>query len=101
MAAREDNTCYAKLVCNKNDNVCQCYCIDSFTISHLQERVLGFHVFGPNAGEITQGYVVGMKLGASKDDFDRSIGIHPTCSEIFTTMEFTKASGVDPKQSGC
>ncbi|XP_065910410.1 thioredoxin reductase 1, cytoplasmic-like [Dysidea avara] len=85
VAAREDNTCYGKLVCNKLDN----------------ERVLGFHVLGPNAGEITQGYVVGMKLGATKADFDASIGIHPTCSETFTTMELTKASGADAKQTGC
>ena len=55
----------------------------------------------PNAGEITQGFVVGMKLGATKDDFDRSIGIHPTCSESFTTLELTKASGADPKATGC
>lgn len=70
-------------------------------ISFLQERILGLHVLGPNAGEMTQGYVIGMKLGATKEDFDRSIGIHPTCSEIFTTMEFTKSSGADAKQSGC
>lgn len=62
---------------------------------------MGLHVLGPNSGEVTQGFVVGMKLGATKDDFDRSIGIHPTCAEIFTTMELTKASGADAKQSGC
>ena len=37
---------------------------------------------GPNAGEITQGYAVAMKLGARKWDFDASIGIHPTVSEV-------------------
>lgn len=46
------------------------------------DRVIGLHVLGPNAGEITQGYALGMKLGATKFDFDHTIGIHPTCSEV-------------------
>ncbi len=45
-------------------------------------RVVGLHVLSPNAGEITQGYAVAMRLGARKQDFDRTIGIHPTCSEV-------------------
>lgn len=44
--------------------------------------MVGFHVLGPNAGEITQGWTVGMKLKATKHDFDNSIGIHPTCAEV-------------------
>jgi len=48
----------------------------------LKEKVIGFHVVGPNAGEITQGFAVGMKLGATKKDFDATIGIHPTCAEV-------------------
>ena len=48
----------------------------------LQDRVVGFHVLAPNAGEITQGYAVGMRLGATKADFDMTVGIHPTCSEV-------------------
>jgi len=47
-----------------------------------QERVVGFHVLGPNAGEITQGWTVGLKLHATKADFDNAIGIHPTCAEV-------------------
>lgn len=85
VAHREDNTCYAKLVCNMNDN----------------ERVVGLHVLGPNAGEITQGFAVAMKVGACKADFDSTIGIHPTCSEIFTTMHVTKRSGDSAEVTGC
>ena len=48
----------------------------------FQERVIGFHVLGPNAGEMTQGWAVGIKLGATKADFDNIIGIHPTCAEV-------------------
>jgi hypothetical protein len=44
--------------------------------------VIGFHVLSPNAGEITQGYALGMRLGATKNDFDMTVGIHPTCSEV-------------------
>ena len=43
---------------------------------------MGLHVLGPNAGEITQGWALGMKLGATKQDFDNTIGIHPTCAEV-------------------
>lgn len=42
------------------------------------------HYVGPNAGEIIQGYSVALKLGATKFDLDRTIGIHPTISEEFT-----------------
>lgn len=40
------------------------------------------HIVGPNAGEVTQGYAIAIKLGATKKDFDRTIGIHPTVSEV-------------------
>ena len=48
----------------------------------VKERVVGFHIAGPNAGEVTQGYAVAIKLGATKQDFDRTVGIHPTVSEV-------------------
>jgi pyruvate/2-oxoglutarate dehydrogenase complex dihydrolipoamide dehydrogenase (E3) component len=47
-----------------------------------QERVLGFHYLGPNAGEVTQGFAIAFQLKATKKDFDRLIGIHPTCAEV-------------------
>jgi pyruvate/2-oxoglutarate dehydrogenase complex dihydrolipoamide dehydrogenase (E3) component len=50
--------------------------------SLFKNRVIGFHVLSPNAGEITQGYALGMRLGATKNDFDMTVGIHPTCSEV-------------------
>ena len=55
-------------------------------VSFYQERIVGFHVMGPNAGEITQGYAVAMRLNATKADFDSTIGIHPTCSEVSMTV---------------
>ena len=59
-----------------------------------QYKVVGFHVVGPNAGEITQGYAVAMKLGARKWDFDASIGIHPTVSEVRSPQKRPGESGL-------
>jgi len=50
------------------------------------DRVLGCHMIGPDAGEIIQGLAVAMKAGASKRDFDETLGIHPTAAEEFVTM---------------
>lgn len=47
---------------------------------------MGFHVLGPNAGEMTQGFAVAMKAGATKEHFDSTIGIHPTCGEVSKPM---------------
>lgn len=62
---------------------------------------MGFHYLGPNAGEVTQMAGIALKLGATKADFDRLIGIHPTCAEIFTTLKVTKRSGESAELTGC
>jgi len=49
-------------------------------------RVLGVHMVGPDAGEIIQGFAVALKCGATKSQFDATIGIHPTIAEEFVTM---------------
>uniref|UniRef100_A0A8C3W4Z3 Thioredoxin reductase 3 n=1 Tax=Catagonus wagneri TaxID=51154 RepID=A0A8C3W4Z3_9CETA len=85
VACRDNNTCYAKIICNKLDD----------------DRVIGFHVLGPNAGEIIQGFAAAMKCGLTKQLLDDTIGIHPTCAEVFTTLQVTKASGLDITQKGC
>nr|XP_054496263.1 thioredoxin reductase 3 isoform X3 [Agelaius phoeniceus] len=82
---RDNNTCYAKVICNKQDN----------------NRVIGLHVLGPNAGEVTQGFAAAIKCGLTKELLDETIGIHPTCAEVFTTMDITKSSGQDITQKGC
>jgi glutathione reductase (NADPH) len=50
------------------------------------QRVLGAHMVGPDAGEILQGLAIAVKLGATKAQFDATIGIHPTAAEEFVTM---------------
>lgn len=106
VSEREDNACYAKLICHKLD----------------RERVVGFHVLGPNAGEVTQGFGAAMKCvlssrfpiavtiahatftvraGATKTTFDLTVGIHPTTAEEFTTLGITKRSGEPAQKQGC
>jgi len=85
VAHRPENACYVKLILNMKDD----------------ERIVGFHYLGPNAGEVTQAFAGMMKLKATKVDMENLVGIHPTCAEIFTTMNVTKSSGKDAGASGC
>ena len=50
------------------------------------DRVVAAHMVGPEAGEIVQGLAVAINAGATKAQFDRTIGIHPTAAEEFVTM---------------
>ncbi len=50
------------------------------------QRVIGAHMLGPDAGEIIQGVAIAVKLGATKAQFDATVGIHPTAAEEFVTM---------------
>ncbi len=55
-------------------------------VDRKSDRVVGLHMVGPEAGEIVQGFAVAIKSGATKRDFDATIGIHPTLAEEFVTM---------------
>jgi len=50
------------------------------------DRVLGCHMVGPEAAEIIQGLAIAIRCGATKAQFDATIGIHPTAAEEFVTM---------------
>ncbi|CAD6191281.1 unnamed protein product [Caenorhabditis auriculariae] len=78
--------CYLKLICLRNE----------------KERVVGYHILTPWAGEVTQGFGIALKLGGTKADFDRLIGIHPTVAENFTTLTLEKKEGDGELQAnGC
>eukprot|EP00456_Euglypha_rotunda_P053689 TRINITY_DN4335_c0_g1_i8.p1 TRINITY_DN4335_c0_g1~~TRINITY_DN4335_c0_g1_i8.p1 ORF type:complete len:701 (-),score=139.66 TRINITY_DN4335_c0_g1_i8:87-2189(-) len=65
-------------------------------------KVIGFHFIGNNAGEVTQGFSLALKLGATKQDFDKLTGIHPTAAEEFAVLEVTRSSNENfVKQEGC
>lgn len=51
-----------------------------------EEKILGIHGIGYGMDEILQGFAVALKMGATKQDFDNTIAIHPTSSEEFVTM---------------
>ena len=72
-------------------------------ITHLKdkERVIGMHYVGPGAEEVIGGFAVAMKLGMTKKDLDRSIGVHPSNTEDFFLMKVTKRSGQDYRKGGC
>ena len=55
-------------------------------IDKATDRVLGVHMVGAEAGEIMQGFAVALNCGATKRQFDATIGIHPTAAEEFVTM---------------
>jgi glutathione reductase (NADPH) len=50
------------------------------------DRVLGAHMVGDNAAEIIQGVAIAVKMGATKKDFDATVGIHPSTAEEFVTL---------------
>jgi glutathione reductase (NADPH) len=51
-----------------------------------QQRIVGLHVIGSGADEMLQGFAVALKMGATKQDFDDTVAIHPTSAEEFVTM---------------
>ena len=55
-------------------------------VNRDDDKVLGVHMVGPDAGEIIQGMAIALKAGATKATFDATIGIHPTSAEEFVTM---------------
>jgi glutathione reductase (NADPH) len=50
------------------------------------DKVLGAHMVGDSAAEIIQGVAIALKMGATKADFDATVGIHPSAAEEFVTM---------------
>uniref|UniRef100_A0A8C7XY87 thioredoxin-disulfide reductase (NADPH) n=1 Tax=Oryzias sinensis TaxID=183150 RepID=A0A8C7XY87_9TELE len=85
VANRDNNKCYSKIIVNKLDN----------------ERVIGFHYLGPNAGEVTQGFGAAMKCGITKEQLDGTIGIHPTCAEEAPAHKSVSKSPACVSRSDC
>ena len=55
-------------------------------VARATQTVVGAHMIGPDAGEIIQGVAIAVKLGATKEQFDATLGIHPTAAEEFVTL---------------
>jgi glutathione reductase (NADPH) len=50
------------------------------------QRVVGCHMLGQDAPEIIQGLAIAVKCGATKQQFDQTVGIHPSAAEEFVTL---------------
>lgn len=85
VAERDASQCYLKVVCERAG----------------QQKILGLHFTGPNAGEVTQGFALGFQCGATFSDLLNTVGIHPTCAEEVTKVHITKRSGLDATVTGC
>lgn len=59
-------------------------------MNNKNDKVIGLHYVGPNAGEVMQGFAVAIKMGLTKQVLDTTIGIHPTAAEEMTNMIVTK-----------
>jgi glutathione reductase (NADPH) len=55
-------------------------------VDRATDRVVGAHMVGADAGEIVQGLGIALKCGATKAQFDATVGIHPTAAEEFVTL---------------
>nr|XP_044988394.1 thioredoxin reductase 2, mitochondrial isoform X1 [Jaculus jaculus]XP_044988395.1 thioredoxin reductase 2, mitochondrial isoform X1 [Jaculus jaculus]XP_044988396.1 thioredoxin reductase 2, mitochondrial isoform X1 [Jaculus jaculus] len=85
VSEQDASQCYIKMVCLKEP----------------PQLVLGLHFLGPNAGEVIQGFALGIKCGASYEQVMQTVGIHPTCSEEVVKLHISKRSGLDPTVTGC
>jgi glutathione reductase (NADPH) len=68
--------------------------IVKLVVDQASQRVVGAHMIGDDAGEMMQAIGVAMNAGATKQDFDRTIGIHPTSAEEWVTLRVrTRVAG--------
>lgn len=82
---RPEGDCYVKVLVNKLDS----------------NRVVGFHICAPNAGEVSQGVGIAMKCGVTKELLDSCVGIHPTIAEDCIGLQYTKEDNPDADKGGC
>jgi thioredoxin reductase (NADPH) len=83
--AEGKRTAYVKVIVNTADD----------------ERVVGFHLCSPNAGEVTQGIGIGFKMGMTKKQLDSVVGIHPTVAEDVIGLNMTKRANPNATKTAC
>jgi len=66
----------------RNDRV-----LMKLVVSQASRKILGCHIVAPGAGEMIQLVGIAVKMGATKEDFDRTVAVHPTMSEELVTMK--------------
>ena len=61
-------------------------------VDTADDKILGCHIFGPEAGEMIQLVAVALKMGATKAEFDATVAVHPTVAEELVTMRYKSAT---------
>jgi glutathione reductase (NADPH) len=61
-------------------------------VDSVSDKILGCHIFGPEAGEMIQLVAVALKMGATKAEFDATVAVHPTTAEELVTMRYKSVS---------
>ena len=56
-------------------------------VSKATRKILGAHIIADGAGELIQMVGVAVKMGATKEDFDATVAVHPTMSEEIVLMK--------------
>ena len=69
-------------------------CTMKLIVTGPEERIVGCHVIGLGADEMLQGFAVAVRMGATKQDFDDTVAIHPTGAEEMVTMRAARAATV-------
>lgn len=60
-----------------------------------EEKVVGVHLIGLGSDEVLQGFGVAVKMGATKEDLDNTVAIHPTSGEGKLSLLFFTINGSD------
>ena len=60
--------------------------IMKMVVDDVTRKVIGCHLIGPGAAEMIQMVAVAIKMGATKEDFDRTCAVHPTAAEELVTL---------------
>ncbi|KAH1017673.1 hypothetical protein HUJ05_008281 [Dendroctonus ponderosae] len=81
-------------------NIRHCY-LKVVALREGDQKVLGLHFIGPQAGEVIQGFAAGIKCNLTMNALMSTVGIHPTIAEEFTRINITKRSGKDPNPASC
>jgi glutathione reductase (NADPH) len=61
-------------------------CLMKLIVDDTSDVVVGAHMVGEEAGEVIQGIAIAVRAGLTKEDFDATVGIHPTGAEEFVTL---------------
>jgi glutathione reductase (NADPH) len=69
-------------------------CTVKLIVTGPQERIVGCHVIGLGADEMLQGFAIAVRMGATKQDFDDTVAIHPTGAEEMVLMRAARAAVV-------